>query len=61
MEDFTLILCFIWATAAAVMAHRKKRNEALGFIFGYFLGLIAIIYYAVVKEKPAPKKKKAKK
>lgn len=58
MTDYTILFCFIWAITCAFLAARKNRNEALGVIAGFFLGIIAVIYYAVVKPKKVTKKGK---
>jgi len=49
---FILILFAIfWGVVCYYLAKRKGRKKGIGFIFGFILGIIGVIYYLVVEKK----------
>jgi RsiW-degrading membrane proteinase PrsW (M82 family) len=65
MEAFILVIglgfAVLWAFVCRNIAKEKGKDEALAFVLGFFLGLIAVLYYAISSKSEEAKIKEAEK
>jgi len=46
-----LVMSSIWAVVCGRMAEDRNRDVLLGFIAGFFFGLLSVAYYYIVGDK----------